>query len=121
MTSLWVLVAILFTQLAVAAYVCPDLAGESRMIAASPAAMDKSCMQKDRDNPNLCLQYAQAGDQSLDRGSVVYFAPLLVILYLVFAGPYVRGLSLAPRSAVPDWLKRAISPPLSIRNCCFRI
>lgn len=131
--ALIALLSVLFTQLALALYVCPDFSAAEvshpashatapmQMTADAPAAeMGTDCATIDKENPNLCLQYSQAGSQSLDRG-VVYVPLMLVVLYFAFI--FIRPVvgSVAYFRYVPDLLKRDTAPPLSIQHCCFRI
>ena len=62
--------AVLFTQLAVAAYACPAVEGPAAVIAAVSAdamraAMPGCEMNDTRRQSELCLQHCQAGDQSV--------------------------------------------------------
>lgn len=127
LAALLALLSVLFTQLALAVYVCPGLldGGPSQTMTmpmpgdASLAAEDKGCTEMDKESPNLCLQYSQAGSQSFDRGTP--YVPLMLVV-LCFSFFYLRSLTptLSVRS-VPDFLKRDTAPPLSIQHCCFRI
>jgi hypothetical protein len=120
-----VIAAVLFTQLAVAAYACPAVEGPAAVIAtmiaddAMHAAMP-GCEMGDNDNPNLCLQHCQAGDQSvqtLPHVPVPAFAAVPTHIAIepvqVFAGP---GISVA--LALPD---RVTSPPPLVRFGVLRI
>ena len=64
--ALFAVLAMLFTQLAVAAYACP-------MEAAASAPAEGGCDGPGMDpaQPGLCLAYCERGDQSLDKPSVV--------------------------------------------------
>lgn len=130
--ALAALLGVLFTQLALALYVCPDFSGAKEFHQAShprapmqmagdvrSAEMGTDCVKIDKESPNLCIQYNQTGSRSLDRGAV-YVPLVLVVLYFAFilARP-VR--SVACLRFVPDLLKRDTAPPLSIQHCCFRI
>ena len=130
--ALIALLGILFTQLALALYVCPSPATPSPSHNPSHDAsmqmtddvnamnMATGCVEIDQESPNLCLQYAQAGSQSLDR-SAAYIPLMLFVLCFafIFIRPIVRS---APHEMpAPDFLKRDTAPPLSIQHCCFRI
>src|SRR3569832_568405 len=73
LTALAVLLSILFAQIAVATYVCPDFLGKSlsdtMQMTPHEDRMTNSdgCVEIDKSNPNLCVQYARSGDQSLDQ------------------------------------------------------
>src|SRR5512144_1381904 len=82
-----VLFALLWTQLAVAAYACPALAAKAAM----PVAEAHDCESgggappaiPDTDNPTLCLQHALQGDQRIDTGPGAPPAPVLGMLFRV--------------------------------------
>ena len=59
--------AVLFTQLAMAAYACPALVGAdlSSMTNEQSATMPADCEMLDSSNPNLCRQHCEIGTQSL--------------------------------------------------------
>jgi hypothetical protein len=117
----------LFTQLAMAGHACPNLTAAPPS-AAMAMAMDDGgdqamagCMGSDKMQPGLCHAQDQSGNQSLDKPAAPHVAPFLAsALAAVF-----RNIELARTSAVPQFnallLTRSTAPPLSIRNCCFRI
>ncbi|RJG24683.1 hypothetical protein [Massilia cavernae] len=124
--ALIALVCLLFTQLAVAAYACPNLlAGRSGAHTSSRAPgmedMPGCSEPMDMEQPNLCHAHAQVGNQSLDKPTVPPvqpFMPLALAQAIVFveaeyAPPAASGQSSS--------LTRITSPPASIRHCCFRI
>ncbi len=136
---------LLFAQLAVAAYACPNLfntmpAGtnmHSQVQAAVPADSDRSeqagqimvsdaaqkmpadCGQVDPQAPNLCAEHCKLGQQSADHTPSPVVAPaLLTALYHV-------TLSTATPTAeaayyVPGLLLQAAAPPHAIEHCCLR-
>ena len=61
--------ALLFSQLAVAAYACPDAMNGSDIASILTAedmrAAMPDCEMSDSGNPNLCLEYSQAGSQAV--------------------------------------------------------
>jgi hypothetical protein len=69
------ILALLFAQLAVAAYACPATGGAANVLAAASddamhsampgCEMNTSTGEKRDSNPNLCLQHCQAGEQSV--------------------------------------------------------
>ncbi len=126
--ALLALLGVLFTQFAVAAYACPHLMGGEQSGSAmqmpaesTSAAMGTGCAQIDQANPNLCVQYSQFGSQSLDHHAGLHVAPALVASYLVARQDVSAVHSAHSIGFVPDLLERNTAPPLSIRNCCFRI
>ena len=123
MTVLFALVSLLFMQLAVAAYVCPDSGSKVARIAAMSASaapcMESASMDMDDAQPNLCHAHCQIGQQSADK-------------YQSVSPPAIDTLpaNLTLRVALPSFaqaafqvshLQRTTAPPLAIRNCCFRL
>src|SRR3569832_1092472 len=127
LTALAVLLSILFAQIAVATYVCPDFLGKSlsdtMQMTPHEARMTNSagCVEIDKSNPNLCVQYARSGDQSLDRASVVLFAPSLGFLYFAFSYIQSVGRLITVRYIALDLLARGGAPPRAGRRGRFRI
>lgn len=127
--ALIALLSLLFSQLALALYVCPSFSGDKEAHQTAPMKMagdvhsakgGSHCVEVDQDSPNLCLQYSQAGSQSLDRGTA-YVPLVLVALHFAFIFIRPTAHSAAYTRFVPDFLKRDTAPPLSIQHCCFRI
>jgi hypothetical protein len=117
--------AVLFTQLAVAAYACPAVEGPAAVIAATSAdamraAMPGCEMNDNTGSPNLCLQHCQAGDQSvqtLPQVAVPAFAAVsLIVVFEPALSEAGRGNALLP--APPA---HAVSPPPLIRFGVLRI
>src|SRR3954451_19858253 len=84
--------AVLFTQLAVAAYACPAVEGPAAAIAAASAdamraAMPGCEMNDAAGSPNLCLQHCQAGDQSVQTLPHIAVPPLGAISALSILEP----------------------------------
>ena len=120
-----VIAAVLFTQLAVAAYACPAVEGPASVIAtviaddAMHAAMP-DCEMTGNGNPNLCLQHCQAGDQSvqtLPHVAVPAFAAVSALIILDPA-PMLTGDNDVAISALPA---RVTSPPPLARFGVLRI
>lgn len=116
------LFCMLFMQLAIAGYACPELKIElvSTAAAMSDAAGSMpGCM--DMEQPSLCSAHAQAGDQSLDKAAHPQVQSFIAAtLELVCdATPPASGPMSVQLDSIP--LTRITAPPLSIRNCCFRI
>jgi len=127
--ALIALLGVLFTQLALALYVCPSFSGDKEAHQTAPMQMagdvhsterGADCVEVDKESPNLCLQYSQAGNQSLDRG-IAHVPLVLVVLYFAFIFIRSTARCAAYTRFVPDLLKRDTAPPLSIQHCCFRI
>ncbi len=80
-----------------------------------------SCEGMDTSQPNLCHEHEQVGNQSLDKPPAPHVAPFVAsILTVVFQALIFDA---APITSHPAdiLLTRSTSPPLAIRNCCFRI
>ena len=114
--SLW---ALLFAQVALAAYECKGLGQGSEpmeMQASTPCA--ESIPSQDRD-VGLCHAHCQASGQQADT-----YQPPVFASSLAFAPARTVVLASTPASPVPPpspQLRRSGSPPISVRNCCFRI
>lgn len=119
-TVVFALFSLLFMQLAVAGYACPieDKAVEMAAMAQAgmPCAGD---MAQDTEQPGLCHAHCQSPQQSVEKvqlpapGAAVAtgFSYTVQPVHLVIPS-YPRQESLLPRTN---------SPPLQVRNCCFRI
>lgn len=113
-----VLLSMLYSQLAVAAYSCPMMAGSSQAAIAMP-----DCDGMDMEQPMLCHTHAagEAVQQSQNKSElpqVQAFVPTELILALPIFDS-VDPLSITPRDSL--LLVRSTSPPVAILHCCFRI
>ena len=123
--------ALLFSQIAVAAYACPAMGERADPGAADMAAMaGMPCAEMmaageplDPDQPTLCMQHCQFGSTSnvVDHVPLV-FAPVTAFAAL-FTVSFDERLHLALRSWAEDDHLRDRPPPLahSIAHCCYRI
>jgi hypothetical protein len=127
--------SLLFSQLAVAGYACPNALGMKAVAHSSsamttdeapdpmsrPGAMSPDCDQIDRDAVNLCVEQCNFGSQSTDRAQApVVPAPILAVLYFLPVKPEPASGSagaLPPRDAVIA----ASCPPHAILHCVFLI
>ena len=112
--------AVLFAQLAVAAYACP-IRGDGKDAMAkvvAPAAV-APCHDIDQERPNLCKQHCEQASQSVDTAvPVAIDAPALPFIAVVV----LTDIHLPIKAIVQgDLLGSVAEPPLSIRNCCLRI
>jgi hypothetical protein len=114
---------LLFTQLSVAAYACPQFDNVSPV--ASNLVIDADMpgcqgMQRDQEAPNLCATHCDDAAQSADTPSAPTVPPFIQAALSVVL---IQGEGLLPVQVSPDRLLHARpgSPPLIIRNCCFRI
>jgi hypothetical protein len=125
--TLLALISVLFTQLAVAAYVCPSMQIGQAMesIAALGAKVDHAmagCDGMDSEQPVLCQNHGQVSHQSLDKPELPDVAPFIattLVQAVGFADIAYQDTTTSPSANLS--LKRSTAPPLSIRNCCFRI
>lgn len=116
--------ALLFTQLAVAAYACPAPGSPAPTITAAlsndmHAAMP-GCELRDAGNPNLCLQHCLAGDQSVQTLAQVPVADFAAISTIVVVAPVPLN---ADHSIAVLWTlpEHVTSPPPLIRFGVRRI
>lgn len=123
--ALITLFSMLFMQLAVAGYACPelkiDLVSQSVTMSTDAGGGMPGCADMDAEQSSLCDALDQSVSQSLDRPELPRVQPFIAVaLPLAFDAfpPAYR-----PIAALPDsfLLARITAPPLSIRNCCFRI
>ncbi|HSD39093.1 MAG TPA: hypothetical protein VLC92_16390 [Rhodocyclaceae bacterium] len=112
--------SLLFAQLAVSAYACPEDAAE---IASAEMAGMQDCpymSQHDKDMPNLCAEHCHPGQQLTPHADVPSVPLALPVGFFVVLPAH--DFSPAPPAArYADVLTLASSPPHSILHCCFRI
>lgn len=128
LAALLALVSMLFTQLAVASYVCPrmQIAHAMESIAASEAAVDhhdmSGCEGMDTTDKSVgCQEHNQTGNQSLDKPELPNVSPFMASVLLQTVAHTDRPYQSVILHAAGLFLTRTTAPPLSIRNCCFRI
>lgn len=127
LATLLALISVLFTQLAVAAYVGPSMQIGRAMesIATSVANVDHvmaGCDGMDSEQPVLCQNHDQVSHQSLDKPELPDVAPFIattLVQAIGFADIAHQDATISASANLS--LKRSTAPPLSIRNCCFRI
>jgi hypothetical protein len=120
------LISLLFMQLAVAAYVCPQLVvapahGQGQVMEMAQDHEMSCCEKPDPDQSALCHAHGQVGKQSLDKPEPPPVQPFTAV-GLAISLPFADVVSAdagAPAHNVS--LARTTAPPLAIRNCCFRI
>ncbi|MFT5035335.1 MAG: hypothetical protein ACI87L_001177 [Litorivivens sp.] len=119
-TVLFALYSLLFMQLAVAAYACPDIGAKAAVMAeAGVPCAESMALAMDDEQPHLCQAHCQAESQSAEKFQ-------LLSLLAVDALPSAQGLQIALPTLVAaplhaPHLQRSTAPPLSIRNCCLRL
>ena len=121
--ALVALVSLVFMQLAVAAYVCPGKgANVSEIAVMAEAGMpcaDSVSVVIDGVQPNLCQAHCKAEQQSADTyqlPSLVSLSALLTVYPAPVTAPLPPGLPIQM-----PLVQRSTAPPLTVRNCCFRI
>ena len=126
----WLVAAVLFTQMATAAYACPALSGKADAAADIGEMAGMPCAEAmqdgvafDADQSGLCLQHCQFGNTQQPADPLPPLgvaAPALLPLYALDSG--------AAASAEPSGSaehrrarERVPRPPHSILHCCYRI
>lgn len=122
-TVLFALISLLFMQLAVAGYACPVTGSRATEISAMAEAgmpcAESMAMNMDDAQPNLCHAHCQVGHQSADKYQTPS-PPAMDTLPADLALQVIIPLfALAPLQ--PPHMQRTTAPPLTIRNCCFRL
>lgn len=114
------LFCLLFSQLAVASYACPNLLGDTvQQVSATP--MPGCTGMMDMGQPSLCQAHCDTGHQSLDTPDAPQVAPFLA-RELALVLPDIAAVEpAAPLHPDATLLARSTAPPLAIRHCCFRI
>ncbi|MGV8900443.1 MAG: hypothetical protein ACOH2B_14570 [Burkholderiaceae bacterium] len=119
------LLSMLFMQLAVAGYACPelkiDIVSQSVTMSTDAGGGMSGCADMDAEQSSLCDALDQSVSQSLDRPELPRVQPFIAVaLPLAFdaSPPTYSLIAVRPDSLL---LTRITAPPLSIRNCCFRI
>jgi hypothetical protein len=122
-TALIALFCVLFMQFAVAAYACPGM-GVARPASAEASAPEHQamtgCHGMDTRQPTLCHASDQSGNQSLDKPEIPQIQPFVpgqLVASIAFSADMRDALAVPMQE--PS-LTRATSPPLAVRNCCFR-
>lgn len=120
--------AILFTQLAIAAYACPATHGSPGDAAqAQPvmpcAQMMTSGMALDPDQPGLCQQHCQFGNTQQTGDAVQSLSLPAATLGLACSVTPAFALALGSAVRAAQQLRRERAPPLphSIAHCCHRL
>lgn len=119
--SLVGVVALLFAQLAGSAYACPFLVqsmAESTTTATGEAVVPSAVL--DPGAPALCEQHCQYGTQNVNDAPQALAGVALAPAFVVTIAQHVVVAASPATAAQPSRLYAA-SPPLAIRNCCFRI
>lgn len=120
--ALLTIFSLLFTQLAVAAYACPNL--KLTPMSMSPGAGMEAmsgCTRSDAQQPGLCKAHCDRNQQTLDVPSAPHVTPFVAAsLSCVLPAPGLAPPVYASFDASLT-LQHATAPPIAIRHCCFRI
>jgi hypothetical protein len=118
LSAIVALLSLLFMQLAVAAYACPNLAPAAPMLDSAGQPM-VDCPQSDRQSPTLCHEHDHKQTPSLDKPDIPAVMPFVAA---GFALPLVWLDHGAPPAAPLVSLHASgTAPPIAIRHCCFRL
>ena len=117
--------AVLFAQMAVAAYACPSLV-KSRLdsttdatAAKTPGDCDHMAGMLDSASPGLCSAHCHNHEQSADHADAPTLPPaLFATLYWLVIPEMAEPAVHSPDASV---LHAALPPPHAILHCCFRI
>lgn len=117
--------ALVFSQLAVAAYACPKMsasttatASTAELGAANSPSNPGPCEGMDPAAPNLCYEHCHFGQQTRDHPEPPTVPPAALAVRAIF--PPDPSATLRRTSADAPW-RASASPPLAILHCCFRI
>lgn len=126
-----VLLGILFSQVAIAAYACPWLVGPTTGAPASEqvgddmagmpceGAAQQAGIELDANQPGLCVQHCTQGSQSVDTSPPLAFLPALVLAFVLPALEVSE--SLRDDYAQPPGLAQLTEPPPFLRTGRLRI
>lgn len=116
--SLLLMLVMTFVPLAQAAYACPLMAQFANEQALESGASSQ-CDDMDMALGALCKSHCEAGQQNVNDPATPLLPMPAAAPFDVFPPPI--QLALSPLAAHSTSLAHATSPPISIRNCCFRI
>lgn len=122
-TVLFALTSLLFMQLAVAGYICPGSASKiaeaAAMAEAGMPCAESMPLSMDDEQPSLCHAHCQASQQSADKHELLSPVSMGVLPADFSLQVAIPVFSEAPLQE--PHLQRTTAPPVSIRNCCFRL
>jgi hypothetical protein len=118
---LFALFSLLFMQVAVAGYSCPAGARVSEAAAMAEAGLPCAgdMVAIDAEQPGLCHAHCQSAQQTVEKAQ----SPLPIAAVTTGFTYTVEPVRLAPPfppGQAPS-LSRTTAPPITVRNCCFRI
>lgn len=119
--ALITLFGLLLTQLAVAVYVCPDLAPRPVSAASVNHGDMVGCTGMDAKQAGLCKAHCDSSRQSLDAPGAPHVAPFVAAALVCVLPDVHLDEPIHNTHSTATLLRQAASPPIAIRNCCFRI
>ena len=114
------ILALLFTQVAVAAYACPKWLNGSGSVAAASISTDAACDQMDSSPSPLCFEHCFHRDQGASHGEASG-VPLAVLPARFVTLVDVASLHDSGFSPRVENITHAPPPPHTVLHCCFRI
>ena len=114
------LFTLLSMQVAVAGYACPAESKPHEATSVAHAGMPCAGEMElvDSEQPGLCHAHCQAEESSDKLSSPLFLGEVSGgFSYTVHAALVTEH---SPREQLP-FLSRATAPPISVRNCCFRL
>jgi hypothetical protein len=111
---------LLFAQLAVAAHACVAPAHAPVGVDAQMPCDEPGPGRSGMPDKNVCFQHCYAGPLSLDLFPAQMLGPAPAAYHVARAEPSAAFKGLL-RNHSRALLARVTAPPLSVRNCCFRI
>lgn len=119
--ALLTLFCLLFTQLAMASYVCPQSAPAQVSFSAESTAALPDCSDMDMQQPSLCHSHCDDSKPTLDTPAAPHVGPFVpsTLIFVLHTASQATPSLVNLDAALP--LQRATAPPVAIRNCCFLI
>jgi hypothetical protein len=115
--------SLLFTQLALASYVCQELGAAKPAMMAHNGEPMAGCANMDMPTgqASLCHSHCQAGNQSADTPQAPLVQPFVAAQLSVVLRVVEAAVPLLAMEAGGMPLIRSTAPPLAIQHCCFRL
>lgn len=110
--------ALLFATLSVAAYACPIGAAT---VESAASGMPDGCPDRDAGQPNLCMAHCTVGQQQTAQAAADL--PPVPLVHGLLASLFIPGLvtTVSSHPLMGATPLRTTAPPITIRNCCFRL
>jgi hypothetical protein len=119
LASILGIAALLFAQVAVSAYACPMQFMQQDASVAMSGGYEETSDAPDADSSPLCQKHCEGGQQNVND---TVQAPIFVAVETGRVAPQsLATTALIEPTVSLSFLSHSTSPPLSIRNCCFRI